>query len=49
MLGPIPALLDMNITTYVSREPPLPVRHRKKFYEWMWKDLLRCELRIAGK
>ncbi|KAH9956580.1 hypothetical protein BGW80DRAFT_1466334 [Lactifluus volemus] len=58
MLGSLPALLDLNIATYVSRQltgaarstdRPLPVRHRKKLYEWMWKDLLRCESRIAGK
>ncbi|KAH9956571.1 hypothetical protein BGW80DRAFT_251623 [Lactifluus volemus] len=42
MLGSLPALLDLNIATYVSREltgaarstvRPLPVRHRKKLYE----------------
>ncbi|KAH9971589.1 hypothetical protein BGW80DRAFT_445893 [Lactifluus volemus] len=42
MLGPLPALLNLKIATYVSRElagrppdRPLSVRHRKKLYEWM--------------
>ncbi|KAH9169389.1 ubiquitin-protein ligase molybdopterin-converting factor [Lactarius sanguifluus] len=30
-------------------ERPLPVRHRKKLYERMWKDLLHRESRIARK
>ncbi|KAH9975392.1 hypothetical protein BGW80DRAFT_1296875, partial [Lactifluus volemus] len=41
MLGSLPALLNLNIATYVSRQltgaarstvRPLPVRHRKKLY-----------------
>jgi tRNA threonylcarbamoyladenosine dehydratase len=59
VLGPLPALIGLHIATYVlcerARRPferPLPVRHRKKLYEWMWKDLTRLlhrESRIAGK
>jgi hypothetical protein len=56
VLGPLPALFGLHISTYVlcelagsPIERPLPVRHRKKLYERMWKDLLHRESRIAGK
>jgi tRNA threonylcarbamoyladenosine dehydratase len=56
VLGPLPALFGLHIATYVlcelagrPIERPLPVRHRKKLYERMWKDLLHRESRIAGK
>ncbi|KAH9023347.1 ubiquitin-protein ligase molybdopterin-converting factor [Lactarius pseudohatsudake] len=45
VLGPLPALFGLHIATY----RPLPVRHRKKLYERMWKDLLHRESRIARK
>ncbi|KAF8263085.1 hypothetical protein EI94DRAFT_1741809 [Lactarius quietus] len=56
VLGPLPALFGLHIATYVlcelagrPLERPLPVRHRKKLYERMWKDLLHRESRIARK
>ncbi|KAH9974445.1 hypothetical protein BGW80DRAFT_181570 [Lactifluus volemus] len=56
VLGPLPALFGLHIATYVlcelagrPIERPLPVRHRKKLYERMWKDLLHRESCIAGK
>ncbi|KAH9971520.1 hypothetical protein BGW80DRAFT_1561526 [Lactifluus volemus] len=56
VLGLLPALFGLHIVTYVlcelaSRplERPLPVRHRKKLYERMSKDLLHRESRIPGK
>ena len=56
VLGPLPALFGLHIATYVlcelagrPLERPLPVRHRKKLYERMWKDLLVRESRIARK
>jgi len=56
VLGPLPALFGLYIATYVlcelagrPLERPLPVRHRKKLYERMWKDLLHRESRIARK
>ena len=56
VLGPLPAIFGLHIATYVlcelagrPLERPLPVRHRKKLYERMWKDLLHRESRIARK
>ena len=56
VLGPLPGLFGLHIATYVlcelagrPLERPLPVRHRKKLYERMWKDLLHRESRIARK
>ena len=56
VLGPLPALFGLHIATYVLCElagcplkRPLPVRHRKKLYERMWKDILHRESRIARK
>jgi tRNA threonylcarbamoyladenosine dehydratase len=56
VLGPLPGLFGLHIATYVlcelagrPIERPLPVRHRKKLYERMWKDLLHRESRIARK
>ena len=56
VLGPLPAIFGLHIATYVlcelagrTLERPLPVRHRKKLYERMWKDLLHRESRIARK
>ena len=56
VLGPLPALFGLHIATYVlcelagrPLERPQPVRHRKKLYERMWKDLLHRESRIARK
>jgi tRNA A37 threonylcarbamoyladenosine dehydratase len=56
VLGPLPALFGLHIATYVlcelagrPLERPKPVRHRKKLYERMWKDLLHRESRIARK
>jgi tRNA threonylcarbamoyladenosine dehydratase len=56
VLGPLPALFGLHIASYVlcelagrPLERPLPVRHRKKLYERMWKDLLHRESRIARK
>ena len=47
VLGPLPALFGLHIATYVLCELAgcplkrlLPVRHHKKLYERMWKDLL---------
>ncbi|KAH9952368.1 hypothetical protein BGW80DRAFT_1440670 [Lactifluus volemus] len=46
----LPALFGLHIVTYVlcelagrPLERPFPVRHRKKLYERMWKDLLHRE------
>jgi len=51
----LPALFGLHIATYIvcelagkPLERPLPVRHRKKLYERLWKDLLHREERIAG-
>ena len=56
VLGPLPGLFGLYIASYVlceiagrPIERPLPVRHRKKLYERMWKDLLHRESRIARK
>ena len=56
VLGPLPAIFGLHIATYVlceiaGRPPerPVPVRHRKKLYERMWKDLLHRESRIARR
>ena len=56
VLGPLPGLFGLHIASYVlcelagrPLERPLPVRHRKKLYERMWKDLLHRESRIARK
>jgi tRNA threonylcarbamoyladenosine dehydratase len=56
VLGPLPAIFGLHIATYVlceiagrALERPVPVRHRKKLYERMWKDLLHRESRIARK
>jgi len=56
VLGPLPAIFGLHIATYVlceiagrPLERPVPVRHRKKLYERMWKDLLHRESRIARK
>ena len=56
VLGPLPGLFGLHVATYVlcelagrPLERPLPVRHRKKLYERMWKDLLHRESRIARK
>ncbi|KAI0259995.1 hypothetical protein BC834DRAFT_942561 [Gloeopeniophorella convolvens] len=56
VLGPLPALFGLHAATYVlcalagrPLERPLPVRHRKKLYERMWKDLLHRESRIARR
>ena len=56
VFGPLPAIFGLHIATYVlcelagrPLERPLPVRHRKKLYERMWKDLLHRESRIARK
>jgi len=56
VLGPLPGLFGLHIATYVlcelvgcPLERPLPVRHRKKLYERMWKDLLHRKSRIACK
>ena len=56
VLGPLPGLFGLHIATYVlcelagrPLERPLPVRHRKKLYERMWKDLLHRESRIARR
>jgi hypothetical protein len=56
VLGPLPALFGLHIATYVLCElacrplgRSLPVRHRKKLYERMSKDLLHRESRIPGK
>jgi tRNA A37 threonylcarbamoyladenosine dehydratase len=56
VLGPLPALFGLHIATYVlcelagrPLERPKPVRHRKKLYERMWKDLLHRESRITRK
>jgi tRNA threonylcarbamoyladenosine dehydratase len=56
VLGPLPALFGLHIATYVlcelagrPLERPIPVRHRKKLYERMWKDLLHRESRIARR
>ena len=56
VLGPLPGLFGLHIATYVlcelaghPLERPLPVRHREKLYERMWKDLLHRESRIARK
>ncbi len=56
VLSPLPGLFGLHIATYVlcelagrPIERPLPVRHRKKLYERMWKDLLHRESRIARK
>jgi tRNA threonylcarbamoyladenosine dehydratase len=56
VLGSLPALFGLHIAAYVlcelaapPIERPLPVRHRKKLYERMWKDLLDLESRIAAK
>ncbi|KAI0029305.1 hypothetical protein K488DRAFT_88876 [Vararia minispora EC-137] len=55
VLGPLPALFGLHIASYIicelagkPLERPLPVRHRKKLYERLWKDLLHREERIAG-
>ncbi|KAH9974461.1 hypothetical protein BGW80DRAFT_1491956 [Lactifluus volemus] len=56
VLGPLPAIFGLHIATYVlcelvarPIERPLPVRHRKKLYERMWKDLLHRESRTASR
>jgi hypothetical protein len=56
VLGPPSALFCMHIVTYVwcelagrPIERPLPVHHRDKLYEWVWKDLLHRESCIVGK
>jgi hypothetical protein len=56
VLGPLPAIFGLHIATYVlcelagrPLERPVPVRHRKKLHERMWKDLLHRESRIARK
>ena len=56
VLGPLPGLFGLHIASYVlcelagrPLERPLPVRHRKKLYERMWKDQLHRESRIARK
>jgi tRNA A37 threonylcarbamoyladenosine dehydratase len=56
VLGPLPALFGLHIATYVlcelagrPLERPLPMGHRKKLYERLWKDLLHRESRIARK
>ncbi|TFY69591.1 hypothetical protein EVG20_g3087 [Dentipellis fragilis] len=55
VLGPLPALFGLHIATYIicyisgkPLERPLPVRHRKKVYDKLSKELLRREERIAG-
>ncbi|KAF8497383.1 hypothetical protein F5888DRAFT_1794308 [Russula emetica] len=46
VLGPLPGLFGLHIATYGRPlERPLPVRHRKKLYERMWKDLLHPLIR----
>jgi hypothetical protein len=56
VLGPLPAIFGLHVATYVlceiagrPLERPVPVRHRKKLYERMWKDLLHRESCIARK
>ncbi|KZV72538.1 hypothetical protein PENSPDRAFT_750832 [Peniophora sp. CONT] len=55
VIGPLPAIFGLHIASYIvcelagkPLERPLPVRHRKKLYERLWKDLLHREQRIAG-
>ncbi|KAA1471887.1 hypothetical protein DENSPDRAFT_837994 [Dentipellis sp. KUC8613] len=55
VLGPLPALFGLHIATYIicdisgkPLERPLPVRHRKKVYDKLSKELLKREERISG-
>lgn len=55
VLGPLPAIFGLNIATYVicdlARKPianPLPIKHRRKLYEKLYRGLLDHERKIAG-
>ncbi|KAH9974472.1 hypothetical protein BGW80DRAFT_1170665, partial [Lactifluus volemus] len=56
VLGLISAHFGLHIATYAlcelaggPIERPLPVRHRKKLYKRMWKDLLHRDSHVVGK
>lgn len=54
VLGPLPSIFGLHIATYIlcdlAGKPilnPLPVRHRKKLYERMLRDLLHREEKLT--
>ncbi|THH08872.1 hypothetical protein EW146_g8853 [Bondarzewia mesenterica] len=56
VFGPLPAIFGLHAATYIicelagkPLERPLPVKHRKKLYDRLLKDLLTRESRIAGR
>ncbi|KAH9971581.1 hypothetical protein BGW80DRAFT_1228292 [Lactifluus volemus] len=56
VFGLISAHFGLHIATYAlcelaggPIERPLPVRHRKKLYKRMWKDLLHRDSHVVGK
>ncbi|TFK31542.1 ubiquitin-protein ligase molybdopterin-converting factor [Crucibulum laeve] len=55
VLGPLPSIFGLNIATYIICElagkpilNPLPIKHRKKLYERLYRDLLHREIKLAG-
>ena len=56
VLGPLPSIFGLNITTYIlcelAEKPipnPLPIKHRKKLYERLLRDLLHRESKLTGE
>ncbi|TFK75587.1 ubiquitin-protein ligase molybdopterin-converting factor [Pluteus cervinus] len=56
VLGPLPSIFGLHIATYILCElagkpisNPLPIKHRKKLYERLLRDLLHRESKFTGQ
>ncbi|KAG6885216.1 hypothetical protein C0993_004776 [Termitomyces sp. T159_Od127] len=56
VLGPLPSIFGLHVATYILCElagkpilNPLPIKHRKKLYERLLRDLLHREIKLTGE
>ncbi|KAG6822049.1 hypothetical protein H0H92_015522 [Tricholoma furcatifolium] len=56
VLGPLPSIFGLHAATYILCElagkpilNPLPIKHRKKLYERLLRDLLHRESKLTGE